>query len=427
MPTDNSDKQLFANGAKTMPVYGYGSSGYGIDAVRDRGRKAHVQFREQNSGFTPSEDYRTAKFLPGLWRDLDRNGCTYTMPGGIMMGLATVEVPSTSATVFARLELCHQLMPANAGIRQKLFYGEMDKGVAVDIDSFVTGTPGTNGGVTIPSSLTRIVTSKYGNNQTSAYVGGNAPIGYNITHALSTAWEDVFANQKYAGALTVKTHWNNMYPVDTGFTYGIPVVPVGTHTVTSLSAGVVNGSGVLQTSTTAYVVRSELGFSEMSYVCGTAVSIEGMYTGAMLMPNPWLPGTLMTVKDFANMVASADATDVVAIQVAAQLGVADPLDLTVAEAMTYGLMHRVGRCLKRQTRAYANEEGNSGVSYLSKHDIYAANYKYMVTVPGLGLSGSESEGIEADQEAASQFAKKRAADSNTETGVDVFFANLMII
>ena len=98
-------------------------------------------------------------------------------------------------------------------------------------------------------------------------------------------------------------------------------------------------------------------------------------------------------------------------------------DLTVPLAMIYAAQHKVGICMKRQSRAYANASGADVV--LSKHDIYASNYKYMVTVPGLGLSGSESEGIEADQEAARVFAKNRV-NAAGETGVDVIFANLHI-
>lgn len=417
----DSTTQLFANGSKTTPVYGFGASAYGIDAVKNRGRVAHVQFREQNSGFTPSEDYRSAKFLPGLWRDLDRNGCPYVMPGGIMMGLAGVEVETATAGVFDRADFCHQIMPANAGIRQPVAYGELDKGVAVHIDSFVDAQKIKSN----LSDITRVTSGQVGTVST-AFAAGNAPIGYNITHQLSTAWEDVFANQKFCHALTIKTHWNNMYPVENGFQYGITTIPAGTHLVTKLSAGVVDVDGLLLDSAEAYVIRRELGFGEISYVNAAPVSIEGLTVGAMLMPNPWLPGTLMTVKDFASLVAAADKDDFVASQVAAQLGIAYPAGPTMAEAMTYGLMHRVGRCLKRQSRAYSDTN-----AVIGKQDIYAANYKYMVTVPGLGLSGSESDGIEADQEAARQFAMRRAAGisptAGAETGVDVFFANLMII
>jgi hypothetical protein len=142
------------------------------------------------------------------------------------------------------------------------------------------------------------------------------------------------------------------------------------------------------------------------------------------MPNPWLPGTLMSIRDFA--VAASKQTDAhpVVIAIASELGMA-AADVAgnVAACLAYGHLHKVGLCFKRQARAYADNSGASTV--ISGHDIFSDTYRYQVTLPGLGLSGADTAGIEADQEAARKFASATAAGA-TKVGIDVVFIQFCI-
>lgn len=415
LTNDNSGQssQLITSPGVVRPAYGFGTKKYGVAGVPTKGREAHVQFREQNSGFAPSEDYRPAKFLPGLWRDLDRNGTLVTIEGGAFVGPAAIVTEAGATKIYE-----HNVMPANAGVPQQLIYTSLDQDITVDLDT-ITAT--NQSGLDLRVNAAAVTAGT-----TTRTIGGNKPLGYAPTHELSTAWEEVFANQKFMGQSTIKTSWLNMYPVNNVFMYG----------------------GTLTNGTNVAAIRAASGFGGYSVLCdATAVTtlsvISGILPGDKVMPNPILPGTLISVADFVKIAvalaaaehahAGDDNTGITAAIIASGLG-ADPeaISLNPSIAYAYAQEHIVGKCFKRQRRATVGSQDTSANpadgyilntqtgEYLTGHDIYASTYRYMVTPPGLGLSGASTGGIEADQNSALAYAKA------INGGVDVVFINVNV-
>lgn len=410
--TENTSGQLITSAGIVRPAYGFGTKAYGVAGVPTKGREAHVQFREQNSGFAPSEDYRPAEFLPGLWRDLDRNGCLVTIEGGTFVGNAAVLRQAGTVNMFA-----HSVMPANAGVSQKLLYTSLDLDLTLDLDT-VAATSQTN--VRVDSTAVSAGTTTY-------KVAGNKPLGYVPTHELSTAWEKVFANQKFMGQSCIKTNWLNMYPVNNVFMYG----------------------GTITKTTDFTALRASYGFGGYSVLAALdganpgadiTVTLTGIMPGDKVMPNPILPGTLISVEDFARIAVGLSAGNAAATTDVDTSGIvnaivaagyaADRDSVTMAAAVAYAQEHIVGRCFKRQTRAtVGSQDTNAAASagyilptgeVLTNQDIYASTYKFMVTPPGLGLSGASTGGIEADQNSALAFAKL------INGNVDVVFININV-
>lgn len=402
--SSNTNSQLFAGGGGVQPVFGMGARGFGAAGGATRGRKAHIQFREQNSGMRPAEDYRGAKFLPGLWADLDRNGCPMVMQGGTVVGLASVE----NAAGTDSGHYVHMTMPANAGIRQRLLYTTLlDAQVAISLDSLFPA------GVFTPSAATTVVTGAASTN----FVSGNKPLAYNPTNSNSTAWEDVYANQKFEGQMEMSTQWLAMYPISDVFMHGVTLdVNPTFKTVDGLGLGVEGAR------------RTDFGFNDVRIGGAADIVLTGIRPGDYVMPNPYLPGKLISVKDFVTL-AMGDTLGSINLgdTSGASTGLSGMIEtamgsdaLTRAEATAYAMEHIVGRCFKRQPRATSNG------TTLTGHDIYASTYKFQTTVPGLGLSGSQSQGIEADQEAARNFAHALAPTVGGTATLDVVFINFNI-
>lgn len=393
----DTNNQLFASGGKSQPVYGMGARGYGANGGATRGRKAHIQFREQNSGFAPAEDYRAAKFLPGRWADLERNGVPVVMQGGDVVGLAAVE-NAVSGNVG---EFVHQVMPANAGIKQQLVYtGAYDNEVTVDIDELF------DGGNNFVGGDTRVNTSTV--STSTNFVAGNKPLAYNPTNVHSTGWEDVYTNQKFEGQVTMKTEWLCMYPISDVFMHGA--------TIDGTAAGGANIDDELSLGVEG-ARRGDFGFANANIVSTGSIVLKGIRAGDLVMPNPYLPGKLISVDDFATL-AMVDTGNLSGSGLKALVEAATgSAGLTMTEAYAYAMAHVVGRCFKRQPRA------TSDGAELTNHDIYGSTYKYMMTLPGLGLSGGQSQGIEADQEAGRAFAHALAPEVGGSATLDVVFIN----
>ncbi len=405
--TSSTDQQLFASSGKTTPAYGMGAREYRGGQVR--GREAHVQVREQNSGMMPAEDYRASKLLPSLWIDLERNGCPYVMQGGQVSGVAGI------TDGVNELRLVHQIAPANAGVPQQLLYTKEDVGLVIDIDA--TGHVLASGAYDASVATGRVTETSTGITDATGTVhkmAGNKPLAYTPTNVLCTAWNDLFVNQKFDEPVTMKTQWLTMYPVDDLFMYG----------------------GLLDLdSADVSVTKAEIGMSRASLgyapavISGAAdVTLGGIQSGDLVMPNPYLPGKLISVADFVAL-ALGDTGTAASGGVANQgiggdgAGLADFMEgflgaaPTFASAYAYAMEHVVGRCFKRQSRAEF-----SGGKFINR-DIYTEIMSFMTQVPDLQLQGKDSDGFEADQEVARQFASLGLAGAYT---ADVVFINFNI-
>jgi hypothetical protein len=407
----SSDTQLFASAGATTPAYGMGAREYRGGQVR--GREAHVQIREQNSGMIPAEDYRASKLLPSLWTDLDRNGCPYVMQGGQITGVAGIDDGTNS------IKLVHQVAPANAGIPQQVIYGKDDLGLTVDIDA--AGTVLATGTFD-PSVATGRVTESsdgYANAEGSTRkLIGNKPLAYTPTNVLSTGWSDLFVNQKFDEPVTMKTQWLTMYPVDDLFMYG--------------GALALSGADVNVDKASVGMSRASLGYAPAVISGAADAALGGIQAGDLVMPNPYLPGKLISVSDFVELAIKDTGTaasggvanqgiggDGVGLADAVAVSIGGAVDdvMTYANAYAYAMEHVVGRCFKRQARAEF-----SGGKFINK-DINTEIMSFMTQVPDLNLQGKESDGFEADQEAARQFAQLGLAGADT---ADVVFINFNI-
>jgi hypothetical protein len=398
-----TNDQLFAGAGKTTPVYGMGARKHGGAQVR--GRTAHVQVREQNSGMMPAEDYRAAEFLPALWKDLDRNGAPYVMEGGAIVGQAGL-TDLTDIHCYT-----HQVMPANAGVNQKFLYTEEDVDLTLDVD---------DGGVALPAAGAALSTRVAAAKESTVLALGNKPLAYTPTHVIGEAWNNVYANQQFSQPVTMKTQWLTMYPVDDSFMYGGSLLR---------NSGGESGGEELVINVdvaTVGVSRAHLGYAPATIEVATPADIvlSGIQTGDQVMPNPYLPGKLISVEDFVRLAmrdtdgnvggaAASGLNDAVAAWATDLAGSA--VVPTVADCYAYALEHVVGVCFKRQVRA----EYSAG-NFINK-DISTEIMTFMAQVPELNLQGTQSDGFEADQETARQFAKSGLANT-----ADVVFINFNI-
>ena len=306
-------------------------------------------------------------------------------------------VESTTGSVG---EFVHQVMPANGGIKQQLVYtGNLDNEVAVDLDGLFTAGNFAGGDTRVNTGTVSTSTN---------FVAGNKPLAYNPTNVNSTAWEDVYTNQKFEGQVTMKTEWLCMYPISDIFMHGVTLNGGDALSVDDeLSMGVEGAR------------RGDSGFANVQIESLANIVLKGIRAGDMVMPNPYLPGKLISIDDFV-VLALADTAGTIAGGITGLNGALAVIlgeAVTLASAYAYSIQHSVGRCFKRQPRA------TSDGAELSDHDIYGSTYKYLLTVPGLGLSGGNSQGIEADQESGRNFAHALAPLVGGSATMDVVFIN----
>ena len=479
--------QMSAQIGSSTPAYGYGAREYGGPTAK--GREAHVQVKEQNSGMMPAEDYSVATFAPSLWLDIEREGAPVTMQGGTIVGVAGV----LSEDGLNEMTLVHQVVAANAGVPQKLTYTKDDKGITLDIDTL---------SLTSESAGARV--GKTGD--TTNMVAGNKPLAYTPTHVIGTALNQVHTNMQFDEPNTMKTQWLVMYPVDDLFMFGGTIAEnSGSRVLASVTAGVfVTGETVTgDTSGATFVIgefgtnkdgsvndgilengfiaksgvllgpltdgetltggtsgataefieelnsdghdarvevddqtvgysRVSLGFASAylsnNATAGESLDLEGILIGDKVMPNPYLPGKLISVADFVRCAMydvegniSHDGTNPIGLREvianwATDLGETTlKAAVTLAQAYAYASEHVVGTCFKRQSRADFTEG-----QFVNK-DISTEIMSFLGQVPELGLQGTASDGIEADQESARQLALSGLANS-----IDVVFINYNI-
>jgi len=387
-----SNSQMSSGTGDVSLAYGKGTKTYGGQMVQ--GRENQNQITVQGTGYSPAEDYRPSPYLPGLWRDLDRNGCPVVLEGGSVVGVARV----SEAALTNERQDTHFLVPANAGIPQSILYGTDDVGIAVDIDA-QTVTSGTIATTAVAASGAA----------TTNVLAGTAPIGYIATPSHSVAWQLRNRNQKFQAQTSILTSDLVMYPVADGFMYGGSFVASGA--VASFISGTV-------------YTPAKVGVTDVS-IANATYALSGIRTGDKVMPNPYMPGRLISVGDFVKM-ALLDTTlkAKVVTAISNAFGITTAIDdnaTATAETglgllVAYAMQHVVGTCFKRQTRATWN---NTDAAF-GAHDIYSDTYRYFDSVEELGLAGAQTAGIEADQIAAYDYAKAAGASN---LGIDVVFIN----
>jgi hypothetical protein len=374
---DNTTQLSGGTAGKVVPAYGMGANTLGGPKVA--GRKEQVQVRVQNSGAAPGLDYRPAPFLPSLWKAPEYEGCPTVIQGGTILGVAGKD----GGDVYV-----HQMMPANAGVPQKLAYGADDIGITISLDS---------------ADQSAFVSAA---GASTASVMGNKPIGHCPTNKLSTSFERVYANRKYERQAQWYSEDNVMYPVSDFFMYGTAIADTANLSVDVIAGGVEGAT------------RASLGFSPADIDLVAGVTLSGILPGDKVMPNPYLPGRLISVDDFVKLVVQDTGVGAtlpifaggLAGAVAAKMGTS-----TAADAYIFAQEHIVGRCIKRQTRASWDDTAGT----FGSHDIYADSLRNISTAPGLGLQGDETSGLDANIDAAKAFASAQGSNLN----VDVVFIN----
>ena len=396
--------------ADGRPAYGLGSRGYGpIHGLAVRGREVQKQGIIQNTGSAPALSNSAARFSPSLWLDLNLQGVPFVMQGLTLIGAAQIEtaaqtvVPGESDEA---VRFTHQIMAANGGVRQKLVYSSDDEAMAVDLDSYFTATDGS--ATEYSTENERRVNGEGLGTSTVNFVSGNKPFAYNTTHEHSSAASEVTVNYKVTDVVNLSTTDNVMFPVSNGYAYG------GINT-NGLTLDNVSGS---------VVTRQKLGFGDV--VASTNVAINtfaavdaeicGIQAGDSVMANPWLPGTLISTDDFITIAVAQDADSDVLTSVNAKTG-----GVTKLHCAQFASEQRAGRCIKRQARTQINNTAGE-ISY-SRDDLPTSTYKFVASLPGLGMSGSDSQGIAGNQHDAHAYAISQTANDDTQSSVDVMFIN----
>jgi len=352
-----------ANNPKPRIPLGFGAIEYGGPAIR--GRKRMKQFQEHNEGVRPSLSYRSAEFLPVVARDENMDGAPIVMFAGSV--LAPAEIDSNGVLI----EVPHALALANGGVHCGLNYGQDSIAQVEDLTTLGTLVGSTN-----------VDTGSSGD-----YLAANKPIGVASGNVYSAAMEKINRNWKLQHETMFNCDYLVEYPVDNIF----------------MSGGTIDVSTV--------VSRGAYGLADHTITLTVPETLRGIQGGDIVVVNPYLPGTLISISDLEKLVAGSNL-DVIADDLRLLWGGGN-----IATA-GYIADQKVGKVEKRQT--FMRIQDDAGVISITARDAYSESLNMVTTATGFGLSGKDSGGVDAHLHSAFAYSSKDAGlIGNAGSPVDV--------